>query len=245
MPRAARRSRLSPWGRVVSASALVVVGILAALAIWGVTSTRARVVSFDVRGTLQGVTLDLGDADVEVVRGTGSGRVSVQRSEHYAFAHAARVSRSVTDGVLRLRSRCPVTVLHSCRIEYRVVVPDNVPVDVRTTSGAIQLSDYHGSARIATVSGDVDVRDFCGFSLQVRAETGDVGVTSPCAPQRLSLRSTRGGVHAVVPPGRYQVDAESASGRQQVRGGIENATDAPFSIQALSTSGDVLVEGRA
>jgi Putative adhesin len=229
----------------VSASALVVVGCLAALVIWGVTAARARVVSFDVRGTLQGVTLDLGDGGVEVVRGgTGSGRVSVQRTEHYAFSHAPRVSRSVTDGVLRLRSRCPVTVTHSCSAEYRVVVPDNVPVDVRTTTGAIRLSDYHGSARIATVSGDVDVRDFCGFSLQVRAETGDVGVTSPCAPQRLSLRSTRGAVHAVVPPGRYQVDAESASGRQQVRGGIENATDAPFSIQALSTSGDVLVEGR-
>jgi DUF4097 and DUF4098 domain-containing protein YvlB len=151
----------------------------------------------------------------------------------------------VKSGVLKVRSRCPATVLHSCSASYRVTVPDNVPVDVRTSSGTIRLDDYHGSARVATLSGDVQVRDFCGFSLQVRAETGDVGVTMPCAPQRLSLRSTRGAVHAIVPPGRYQVDAESASGRQQVRGGIENATDAPFSIQALSTSGDVLVEGRA
>ena len=229
----------------MSASALIVVGVLVALAVWGLTTTQDRVVSFDVRGTLQGVNLDLGDGSVEVVRGTNAGRVSVQRTEHFSFDRSAQVSRSVQEGVLRVRSRCPVTVAHSCSADYRVVVPDNVPVDVRTTSGTIQLNDYHGSARIATVSGDVDVRDFCGFSLQVRAETGDVGVTSPCAPQRLSLRSTRGGVHAIVPPGRYQVDAESASGGQQVRGGVENATDAPFSIQALSTSGDVLVEGRA
>ena len=244
MPRAARRSRLSPWGRVVSASALVVVGCLAALTAWALASTRERIVSFDVRGTLQGVDLDLEDGSVEVIRGTNSGRVSVQRTEHFAFSHSARVSRSVRAGVLRVRSRCPVTVMHSCSADYRVVVPDNVPVDVRTTSGRIRLDDYHGSARIATLSGDVDVRDFCGFSLQVRAETGDVGVTSPCAPQRMSLRSTRGAVHAVVPPGRYQVDAESASGSQEVRG-ITQANDAPFSIQALSTSGDVLVEGRA
>jgi hypothetical protein len=229
----------------VSASALVVVGCLVALAIWGLASTQDRLVSFDVRGTLQGVDLDLGSAGVEVVRGTNASLVSVRRDEHFSFSRAARVSRSVRDGVLRVRGRCPATVANSCSASYRVIVPDNVPVDVRTTSGAIRLTDYHGSARISTQSGDVDVRDFCGFSLQVRAETGDVGVTSPCAPQRLSLRSTSGGVHAVVPPGRYQVDAESASGSQKVRGGVENATDAPFSIQALSTSGDVLVEGRA
>jgi hypothetical protein len=230
----------------VSASALIVVGVLVALAIWGLTTMRDRIVSFDVRGTLQGVNLDLGDAGVEVVRGgTNSGRVSVQRTEHFSFGRSARVSRSVKGGVLHVRSRCPATVANSCSARFRVVVPDNVPIDVRTTSGAIRLSDYHGSARIATLSGNVDVRAFCGFSLQVRAESGDVGMTSPCAPQSLSLRSTRGAVHAVVPPGRYQVDAESASGRQQIRGGIENATDAPFSIQALSTSGDVLVEGRA
>jgi hypothetical protein len=228
----------------VSASAVLVVGCLVALGAWGLGSTRQQVVSFDVRGTLQGVVLDLGDADVEIVRGTNEALVDVRRTERYAFGHRARTARSLADGVLHVRSRCPVTVLHACSTSYRVVVPDNVPVDVRTTDGGIRLTDYHGSARIATVSGNVDVRAFCGFTLQVRAETGNVGVTSPCSPERLSLRSTQGSVHAVVPPGRYQVDAESASGRQQVRG-IVQATDAPFSIQALSTSGDVLVEGRA
>jgi Toastrack DUF4097 len=228
----------------VSASAVLVVGCLLALAVWGFGSTRERVVSFDVRGTLQGVVLDLADADVEVVRGTNSGLVSVQQTERYAFDRRARTSRSVDAAVLHVRSRCPVTVLHACATSYRVVVPDNVPIDVRTTDGAVRLTDYRGSARIATVSGDVGVSDFCGFSLQARAETGAVGVTTSCAPERLSLRSTRGGVHVVVPPGRYQVDAESASGRQQVRG-VTQTTDAPFSIQALSTSGDVLVEGRA
>jgi hypothetical protein len=228
----------------VSASAVLVVGCLVALGVWGLGSTRERIVSFDVRGALQGVVLDLGDADVAVVRGSGNaGEVAVQRTERYAFGHTARSSRSIDAGVLRVRSRCPVTVLHACMTRYRVTVPDNVPVDVRTTDGAVRFDGYRGSARIATVSGDVSVRSFCGFSLQVRAETGDVGVGSSCAPERLSLRSTGGAVHAIVPQGRYQVDAESASGRQQVRG-IDQANDAPFSIQALSTSGDVLVEGR-
>ena len=42
-------------------------------------------------------------------------------------------------------------------------------------------------------------------------------------------------MRVVVPPGRYQVDAESASGATRVRG-VDAATDAPFAIQALSSS---------
>jgi len=45
-----------------------------------------------------------------------------------------------------------------------------------------------------------------------------------------------------VPRGRYQVDAESASGGRTVNG-ITAASDAPFAIQALSSSGSVTVEG--
>ena len=43
-----------------------------------------------------------------------------------------------------------------------------------------------------------------------------------------------------MPPGRYRVDAESDEGRRNVRG-VDVAEDAPFQIQALSTSGDVSV----
>jgi Putative adhesin len=227
----------------VSASALLVVGCLAALTIWALSSTRSRVVSFDVRGTLQGVTLDLGDAQVEVARGSGSSRVSVQRTEHFAFSHSARVSRSVTDGVLRVHSRCPVTVLHSCSTDYRVVVPDNVPVDVRTGAGAVSFHDYRGSARVSTRTGNIAIAGFCGFSLQARSVSGNVDVAAGCPPQELSLRASSGSIRAVVPPGRYQVDATSASGRHAVRG-VDARGDAPFAIQALSSSGDVLVEGR-
>ena len=238
-----RRSRLSPWGRLVAASAVVVVACLGVLTATGLASRRELVVAFDVHGTLDGVALDLAEADVEIARGTRPTRVHVERTERYAFGHAARIERSVTAGVLTLRSRCPATVLHACGVSYRLVVPDNVPVDVRTSRGDVRLSDYHGSARIATGAGDVDVRSFCGFSLQARAETGSVRAGTTCAPQRLTLRSTAGAVHAIVPPGRYQVDAESAAGAEAVRG-IAATTDAPFAIQALSSSGDVLVEGR-
>jgi hypothetical protein len=95
-----------------------------------------------------------------------------------------------------------------------------------------------------TQSGDVDIGDFCGFRLDARAETGDISADASCAPQDLSLRSVSGSVRVAVPRGRYAVEAESGTGRNVVRG-LESVADAPFTIRALSSSGDVLVEDRA
>jgi hypothetical protein len=86
----------------------------------------------------------------------------------------------------------------------------------------------------------VTFNGWCGFNLQIRALSGDVRTAAACAPERLQLRSRRGSVDALVPPGRYRVDAESDEGARNVRG-VTEADDAPFQIQALSTSGDVSV----
>jgi hypothetical protein len=226
----------------VTASAVVVLAGVVLLVVLEARSREERVVSYTVGGSLQSVDLDLGDADVEIVRGRQRRTIAVQHTDRFAFGHGARVERLVSRGTFRIRSRCPATVMHTCSVRYRLVVPDNVPIDVRTDSGAVRLVGYRGSARIATRDGDVDVDGFCGFLLQARAESGHVEASAACAPQRLALRSTSGPVHAVVPPGRYQVEAESASGMRRVRG-IASVTDAPYAIQALSSSGDVTVEG--
>jgi Toastrack DUF4097 len=228
---------------VVMASALLVGGVGVALAVGSVTSSHERLVSFAVRGSLSGVALDVDDADVVVAGGGPRAVLGVQRTDRYAFGHDADVQRTVAGGELRITSRCPNTVPRACSMSYRVVVPDNVPMTVRTTSGTVTFRGYRGSARVTTRSGDVAVAGFCGFSLEARAETGDIDASAACAPQQLTLRSTNGSVHASVPTGRYRVEAESASGGHDVRG-VDAVTDAPFSIQALSSSGDVLVEGR-
>jgi hypothetical protein len=235
--------RISPWGAVVALSALLVVGAAAALLIASVASSRERAVRFAVKGSLGGISLDVGNADVEIDGGGRRELLEVQRTDRFAFGHDAVVTRSVSMGELRLRSRCPRTVPHSCSSRFRLVVPDNVPVAVRTSGGTVRLRGYRGSARITTRGGDVEVGGFCGFSLQARAEGGDIDASAACAPQSLVLRSTDGSVRASVPPGRYQVEAESTNGAERVSG-VSPVADAPFSIQALSSSGDVAVEGR-
>jgi hypothetical protein len=227
----------------VAVSAVVVVGALLALAIGALASSRERLVSFAVAGQLDGVSLDLGEASVDVMPGKQGSTVRIERVDRFTFGRAAEVQRTVEAGRLRLRSRCPATVLHACSVAYRVVVPDNVPVDVRTGGGNVRFHDYRGSARVSTDGGNITVDGFCGFLLQARTETGDVHAASSCPPPQLSLRSTSGDVVATVPPGRYQVDAASASGSLAVRNVVETA-DAPFSIEVLSSTGDVLVEGQ-
>jgi hypothetical protein len=241
---AGHHPRLTPWATLVTVCAVFVVGCLSVLATLAVASQHERVVSYPVRGSLNGLTLDLGDADVTIARGGRRPAVEIERRERFAFGHSAVATRQIDGGVFMLRSRCPQTVLHSCSVRYRVVVPDNVPIDVRTTSGSVTLEGYRGSARVASGSGSVTVSDFCGFGLQARAGSGDITANVDCALQELSLRSTTGSVAAVVPPGRYRLDAETAAGRRTVRG-VTDASDAPFSLQALSSSGDVRVEGRS
>jgi Toastrack DUF4097 len=239
----ASAARISRWGLVVMASSLLIVGGAAALAVAAVTSSHERIVSFAVRGSLSGVALDVGDGDVMI---TGGGRrpvLDVQRTDRFAFGHDAEVQRTVVGGELRIHSRCPNAVPRACSVRYRAVVPDNVPVTVRTAGGTVRFRGYRGSARVTTRSGDVDITGFCGFSLQARAESGDIAAGAACAPQQLTLRSTSGSVQVFVPPGRYQVEAESAAGSHSVRG-LDAVADAPFAIQALSSSGDVTVEGR-
>jgi hypothetical protein len=228
----------------VAACAVVVVGIAAALLIWSVASSTERQVSYDVGGTLEGLALDVDGADV-VIEGAGRRTsVAVQHVDRYGFGHAAESQPTVQGGMLRIRSRCPKTILHGCSVAYRLRVPDNVPVSIRTDDGSVRLEGYRGSARIVTGQGDVDVRGFCGFSLQARADDGgDVAAQTACPPQQLSLRTTTGSVRATIPPGRYRVDASTSGGEPTVRG-LAPVAESPFSVQAVSGSGDVLVEAR-
>jgi hypothetical protein len=239
----APRRHPSAWAKLVAVSAVLVVGSALGLGVWWAATSEREIATYAVRGAVSAVTLDLGPADAIVVGGGSRRAVQVQRTDDFAFGRRADARRQVAGGVLRLRSRCPQTVLGSCSARYRVIVPDNIPVTVRTSSGDVRFSAYRGSARIDTGTGDIAVGGYCGFALQARAETGSVQATTSCAPERMELRSRTGDVHAVVPAGRYRVDADSDGGHRRVAG-LTPADDAPFQIQALSGGGDVDVESR-
>jgi hypothetical protein len=232
---------LSPWGRVVAISALLVVGGALALAIGALASTREVRRSYPVTGALEGLSFDLGDGNIVIVGGGRRDAVTVGHTERYAFGLEADTQRTVKAGVFGVHSRCPTTLLGPCTIDYRVVVPDNVAVDVRTTGGNVTFRGFRGSAKVTTSGGEIDISGYCGNSLDARAGAGDIALEASCAPP---IRSGSGSIRAVLPAGRYAIDAESTSGDANVRG-ITAHDDAPYSVQVLSASGDVDVEGRS
>jgi hypothetical protein len=237
------RRRPSTWGAVVAVSAGIMLGAAAGLGIWWLASDRTQIATYSVRGAVNGVALDLAGASADVVGGGEVRSVQVRRTDHYSFGRRPDADREVARGVLQLRSRCPVAVLSRCQASYRITVPDNMPVTVRTSSGDVRITAFRGPARIDTGTGDIAVGAYCGFSLRARARAGSVQATASCAPYRLELRSGSGDVRAVVPAGRYRVDADAGSGSRSVEG-VMQVDDAPFQIQAISSTGDVAVESR-
>ena len=79
-----RFRRLSPWGRLVAVSAVVVFGGGAALGIAALASSEQRVVSYAVRGSVNGVMLDVGGADVVIDGGGTRASLGVRQDEHIA-----------------------------------------------------------------------------------------------------------------------------------------------------------------
>ena len=230
------------WWLLVAASGLVLVLVAGGLTAWWAATRETRTSTYDVLGDLGGITLDLQDADVQI--DGGSAAVEVRKVDRFAFGRASTERRSVRDGVLTLVSRCPDQVLGGCRTTYRLTVPDNVPVTVRTSSGAVRLSGVRASVKVNTGSGAITATGFCGHSLAAVSDSGAVSAGAECSVEQLTLRSRSGDVSAVVPAGRYRVDAESDSGTSRVRG-VTDADDALFQVQALSTSGNVSVDGTA
>jgi DUF4097 and DUF4098 domain-containing protein YvlB len=128
-------------------------------------------------------------------------------------------------------------------VSFRIAVPDNVLVNVRTSSGDVRIEGLNGSARVTTGSGAVAIDGFCGFTLVATSSSGDVKGGAECSPDRIELRSGSGDVAASVPVGRYRVDAHSDRGPAPRVRNITVADDAAFTVQALSGSGVVTVDG--
>lgn len=236
----ARRTRVA-WTPLVAASAAALALALVAVAISWAASQETRIASYAVRGDLARVELDVRSGRVEIAD-AGGAAVQVRRTDRFAYGHSSEEHRSVSGGLLRIQSRCPSVVVGSCSADYRVAVPENVPVSVRTGDGDVHVAAFRGSVQIQSGAGDVAVDAFCGFSLSVKTASGDVHATATCSPQTLDLRSSSGSLDATVPTGSYRVDADSNAGRRDVTG-VQQSSDAPFEIQALSDSGDVTVSG--
>jgi len=230
---------LSPWPLLLIGSATVLVIAGAVIGALWLSSAMTSAVFARVDVSLSGIELRVQSGDVAIVGGSQTG-VSISRQDDSAFGPRPRERRSISSGILRISSECPQLVMGSCAASYRIAIPDDVPISVRTDEGNIRLDGYHGSADIATDSGAINVEGYCGFVLGAASASGNVSVVSSCSPERLILRSDTGNVSATVPAGNYAIQAASNGGSTTVRGLVDDG-GAPWAIEALSNTGNVSV----
>jgi Toastrack DUF4097 len=235
------RLRVSRWAVLLAGSLLVLVAAAVVLAVlWLSTSETASFVS-QLSASPLGIELRVQSGDVVVVGGSQS-RLSIRHSDDSVFGHGPHERRSIRAGIVHISSSCPQLVIGHCWADYRLDVPDSVPISIRAENGSVRLVGYHGSADIATDGGAISVQGYCGFVLGAASASGDISVSATCSPERLTLRSDTGDVIAVVPAGSYRIQAASNSGATSVEG-VSNDVGAPWAIQALSNSGIVRVTG--
>jgi hypothetical protein len=238
--RAGRRLPHSGWDMLVWASTLVLVAVIVALAVDWFATAETRVTTYAVTGSPSRIELNVRSGNVEVLGG-GTSAVEVRRTEHLSFDHRSRERRVLAGGVLDIDSSCPTVIVGKCSADYRLTVPDNVPITVHTGEGDVHLAAFRGSATVVTGEGDVTADAFCGFSLSIATGSGNARTTTACSPQRLAMRSDSGNLDATVPPGRYEIQAK-AGGERKVTG-LSSSAQAPFAIQAVTSGGNVTIRG--
>lgn len=239
------RARWSLWAVLVAASAAILLAAVGVLAVWWAATYHRETssVTATTPSTLLGIELEVARGDIEIVVGNPN-EVFVTRTDWSAFGRKPEERRSILEGVLRIESQCASLVLGKCAADYRLTVPENVPVTVSAERGDIRLDAYRGSARVSTQGGSITAGAFCGPLLHATAKGGDIDVSAACSPARIEVRTDSGDVKVAVPQATYSIDADTNAGRLAVRG-LALADAARFAIQALSDSGDVTVEARS
>jgi len=240
-PRRHGRLRVSRWALLLTSSLLVLIATAVVLTVLWLSTVKTTSFASQLSASPLGIELRVQSGDVAVVGGSQSG-VSISHSDDSVFGHGPREHRSISAGIIYVSSSCPRLVVGRCWANYRLDVPDDVPISIRAENGTVHLVGYHGSADIATNGGAISVEGYCGFVLGAASATGDISVSATCSPERLTLRSDTGDVTAVVPAGSYRIQAGSNSGAASVDG-VSNDDGAPWAIQALSNSGNVRVTG--
>ena len=93
-----------------------------------------------VREPVHKVVIDAEDGNVTLVRAADDVNVRVKRSH---LINTPSTSQQVADGVLTLKTRCPIGLV-SCRSDYRVGVPAGVAVTIDKPSGRVDARGVGG-----------------------------------------------------------------------------------------------------
>lgn len=257
--------------RRVPAALLHVVGALVGLAVIAAGAFAILILlsrdSFDVASTYGGVrTLVIRD-DTGAVELTGVAAGEPLRVVEHVERGLSAPKRSAVrgpGGALTLTGDCPGTGFGSCEIRYRVSVPADTRVVVRSGTGRVHAAGLASESPVTLSSGtgDIDVRGLRAPVVALDSGTGEVeasgvdaprvtatsatgavGVSMDRVPGDLRAHSSAGSVAVDVPDAAYALDASTAAGKL-INAGVRDVATSPRRLSATSDAGDVVLSVR-
>jgi Putative adhesin len=185
------------------------------------------------------------------------GRVQVNSDVTWSVSKP-KVAWSYDDGVLRLQTAGYLSPFGHFSDSFSVLVPPDMPVDVRSGSGDITAVDLAGDLKLDTGtgtvavynpagrldlsdgSGDVVVSGASSSVVNAGTSSGNVRLSFEAAPLAVNASTSSGDVRVAVPAGtRYSVQKETQSG--SLDGDVTSYPGAANTISARTYSGTVTV----
>lgn len=198
------------WGSLLFAAVLVGTGVFTTLGASVATERRTGHAIGDIPHEL---ILDLDVGDVTLV--ASDGPATVTSSARWGFGRpSVRVSEAA--GVLRVSSDCPSGLLAGCSVDWRISVPADVSITVRSDVGDVSVHGFAAQTTVRVDFGDVRIEEARG-AVAAQVNVGDVAVDSASSDAPLSAVTDTGDAAVRVPLGSsYDVKATTDVGSTTV-----------------------------
>lgn len=148
-------------------------------------------------GTVEVTGRDVDEVTVEVHVDHGLRRTS-ERAE-------------LRDGTLVLRGDCPTGPSVWCSVDYRIVVPRDLPVEVESANGRITLRDLDAEVVVAGSNGRIELARITGPTLDARTSNGPIEGRG-LSPDTATLRTSNGPIEAAFAEPPRVVTATTSNG---------------------------------
>ncbi|MFF8787115.1 DUF4097 family beta strand repeat-containing protein [Streptomyces sp. NPDC015125] len=220
---------------VLSCAALTVLVTGCSVSGFGLTKEAER--TYTVKGKVTALSATTHGGDIEVVPIDAGGSVKVTEKYEYNKVKPSP-AHGVKDGRLTLKAEeCGMG--RKCAVNYRVLLPRNASVDLRTSGGNITVRGASGGIAAETSGGDITVADSAARTAKARTSGGDVDLALSTAPAEVSGRTSGGSVTIRLPKGSYAVDASSSGGTRKVS--VPTDEGSAHKVTARTSGGDVSV----
>lgn len=243
-------------GWVVLGAVLILVGVIGLIAATSRSESQDDTLTFDGVSEL---SFDLANSPIVV---TAGGEQAVVEMSATTGLFGGDVTVEQDGGTLEIVHECPFLIGWNCRASFEVTVPAVVNVDGSTSNGPITVTAIEGPISVTTSNGPITLdgipstifartsngpvtgNGLSGENVEVSTSNGRIMLEFDQPPTSLRTTTSNGAIEVVLPPDAppYFVDTSTSNGR--VVTDIRTDPNAPLSIVARTSNGNITLTYR-